>query len=27
MGLVDDHLDGCHAKPAVEAARARFARP
>jgi DNA-3-methyladenine glycosylase I len=27
MGLVDDHLDGCHAKPAVETARARFVRP
>jgi DNA-3-methyladenine glycosylase I len=27
MGLVDDHLDGCHAKPAVEAARAGFTRP
>ncbi len=27
MGLVDDHLDGCHVRPAVEAARAAFVRP
>jgi DNA-3-methyladenine glycosylase I len=27
MGLVNDHLDGCDAQPAVEAARAAFARP
>jgi DNA-3-methyladenine glycosylase I len=27
MGLVDDHLDGCEARPRVEAARARFHRP
>jgi DNA-3-methyladenine glycosylase I len=27
MGLVDDHLGGCHARAAVEAARERFDRP
>nr|HEX4317239.1 DNA-3-methyladenine glycosylase I [Kofleriaceae bacterium] len=27
MGLVDDHLEGCHVRTAVEAARARFVRP
>jgi len=27
MGLVNDHLDGCHARAAVEAARAGFERP
>jgi DNA-3-methyladenine glycosylase I len=27
MGLVNDHLDGCHARPAVEAARRRMRRP
>ena len=27
MGLVNDHLDGCHARPLVEAARADLARP
>lgn len=27
MGLVNDHLDGCHAKQRVDAARARFERP
>jgi DNA-3-methyladenine glycosylase I len=27
MGLVDDHLDGCDAGAAVEAARKRFKRP
>jgi DNA-3-methyladenine glycosylase I len=27
MGLVDDHLDGCHTRAEVEAARAAFERP
>lgn len=27
MGLVNDHLEGCHARPAVAAARASFERP
>jgi len=27
MGLVDDHLDGCHSRAAVESARAGFVRP
>jgi DNA-3-methyladenine glycosylase I len=27
MGLVDDHLEGCRARPRVEAARAVLARP
>ncbi len=27
MGLVNDHLDGCRAKPAVDSARASFTRP
>jgi DNA-3-methyladenine glycosylase I len=27
MGLVNDHLEGCAARPRVEAARRRFARP
>ncbi|HEY2771854.1 MAG TPA: DNA-3-methyladenine glycosylase I [Solirubrobacteraceae bacterium] len=27
MGLVNDHLDGCDAKPKVDAARERFERP
>ena len=27
MGLVNDHLDGCAAQPAVERARAEFRRP
>ena len=27
MGLVNDHLDGCHAQPVVEAARAAIGRP
>jgi DNA-3-methyladenine glycosylase I len=27
MGLVDDHLDGCAARPRVEAARAALVRP
>jgi len=27
MGLVNDHLSGCHARPAAERARARFSRP
>ena len=27
MGLVDDHAEGCHVRPAVEAARRRFRRP
>jgi DNA-3-methyladenine glycosylase I len=27
MGLVNDHLDGCDARPKVDAARERFARP
>jgi DNA-3-methyladenine glycosylase I len=27
MGLVDDHLEGCDARPRVEAARAKFRRP
>lgn len=27
MGVVNDHVEGCHARPAVEAARAAFARP
>ena len=27
MGLVNDHLEGCHARPVVESARASFARP
>jgi len=27
MGLVNDHLDGCHARPLVEAARAELVRP
>ena len=27
MGLVDDHLEGCHARAAAERARARFVRP
>jgi len=26
-GIVDDHLEGCHARPAVEAARRRLRRP
>ena len=26
-GVVNDHVDGCHARPVVEAARRRFARP
>jgi DNA-3-methyladenine glycosylase I len=27
MGLVNDHLEGCAARPAAEAARARFRLP
>jgi DNA-3-methyladenine glycosylase I len=27
MGLVDDHLDGCSAKPRAQAAREKFTRP
>ena len=27
MGLVNDHLDGCHARPKVETARAALVRP
>lgn len=27
MGLVNDHLEGCHARGIVEEARSRFARP
>lgn len=27
MGLVNDHLDGCHVREAADAARARFKRP
>ena len=27
MGLVNDHLEGCHCRAQVEAARARFKRP
>ena len=27
MGLVDDHLDTCFVRPAVEAARQRLRRP
>ncbi len=27
MGLVDDHLDGCHVRAAVEAARVKLHRP
>ncbi|MCR9123117.1 MAG: DNA-3-methyladenine glycosylase I [Phyllobacteriaceae bacterium] len=27
MGLVNDHLEGCHCRPIVEAARAAFVRP
>jgi DNA-3-methyladenine glycosylase I len=27
MGLVNDHLEGCHARAAVEDARAAFVRP
>ncbi len=27
MGLVNDHLHGCDAQPAVEAARTTFRRP
>jgi DNA-3-methyladenine glycosylase I len=27
MGLVNDHLDGCHCRPKVDAARAKFERP
>ena len=27
MGLVNDHLEGCHVRPEVERARARFRRP
>jgi DNA-3-methyladenine glycosylase I len=27
IGLVDDHVDGCHVRPEVEATRASFARP
>jgi DNA-3-methyladenine glycosylase I len=27
MGLVNDHLEGCHARPAAEAARRRLRRP
>ena len=27
MGLVDDHLEGCDARPRVEAARSSLARP
>ena len=27
MGLVDDHVSGCHVRPRVEAARASFDRP
>jgi len=27
MGLVNDHLEGCHCRPVVEAARAAFVRP
>ncbi|WP_306119166.1 MULTISPECIES: DNA-3-methyladenine glycosylase I [unclassified Roseitalea] len=27
MGLVNDHLEGCHRRPQVEAARAAFQRP
>lgn len=26
-GLVNDHIEGCHARPAVAAARQRFSRP
>ena len=27
MGLVNDHIDGCHARPRVEELRSRFKRP
>lgn len=27
MGLVNDHLDGCHVREAAEVERARFDRP
>lgn len=27
MGLVNDHLEGCHARPLVEKARTKFRRP
>ena len=27
MGLVNDHLDGCHAQPRAAEARATFTRP
>ena len=27
MGLVNDHIEGCHCRPACEAARAAFVRP
>jgi DNA-3-methyladenine glycosylase I len=27
MGMVNDHLDGCHARPGADTARRRFTRP
>ena len=27
MGLVNDHIEGCHARPRIEAVRAKFERP
>lgn len=27
MGLVNDHIEGCHARPRIEALRAKFERP
>jgi DNA-3-methyladenine glycosylase I len=27
MGLVNDHLEGCHRRPTVERERQRFRRP
>ena len=27
MGLVNDHIEGCHARPRIEALRAKFKRP
>ena len=27
VGIVDDHLEGCAARPRAEAARVRFVRP
>jgi DNA-3-methyladenine glycosylase I len=27
MGMVNDHLEGCHARPGADEARRRFTRP